>query len=203
MGKTAKVVVCGMKGVGKTTILEQVIYGHVTDQNNYIPTIEDIYVANVETDKGTKEKLRFYDTAGIDHSQISTANGMTNQQLPRHYLVLADAFILIYDTEKNNSLDVLVSLKKDIDKNKDKKEVTIIVIANKTKETENKEFDSTISKASAWCNREKIRHFTASAIHRSSLYEPFVYLGSKLNPPPSKSTFTPLSMGRKVLKDSG
>lgn len=33
MGKTAKVVVCGMKGVGKTTILEQVIYGHVTDQN--------------------------------------------------------------------------------------------------------------------------------------------------------------------------
>lgn len=30
MGKTAKVVVCGMKGVGKTAILEQVIYGNVT-----------------------------------------------------------------------------------------------------------------------------------------------------------------------------
>lgn len=30
MGKTSKVVVCGMKGVGKTTILEQVIYGNVT-----------------------------------------------------------------------------------------------------------------------------------------------------------------------------
>lgn len=53
---------------------------------------------------------------------------MTNQQLPRHYLVLADAFILIYDTEKNNSLDVLVSLKKDIDKNKDKKEVGIQIL---------------------------------------------------------------------------
>ncbi|CAH0550928.1 unnamed protein product [Brassicogethes aeneus] len=203
MGKTSKVVVCGMKGVGKTTILEQVIYGHITDQREYTPTIEDIYVANIESDKGTKEKVRFYDTAGIGHSQISTANGTTNQQLPRHYLVLADAYILIYDTEKNDSLDVLVSLKKDIDKNKDKKEVTIIVIANKTKENDNKEFDSTISKATSWCNREKIRHFTGSALQRFSLYEPFVYMASKLNPPPSKSTFTPLSMGRKVLKDSG
>lgn len=69
------------------------------------------------------------------------------------------------------------------------------------KETENVEFESTLSKASSWCNREKIRHFTVSAFQRSSLYEPFVYITSKLNPPPSKSTFTPLSMGRKVLKD--
>lgn len=30
MGKTSKVVVCGMKGVGKTAILEQVIYGNIT-----------------------------------------------------------------------------------------------------------------------------------------------------------------------------
>lgn len=33
MGKTSKVVICGMKGVGKTTILEQVIYGNVTTNN--------------------------------------------------------------------------------------------------------------------------------------------------------------------------
>lgn len=32
MGKTSKVVICGMKGVGKTTILEQVIYGNVTEK---------------------------------------------------------------------------------------------------------------------------------------------------------------------------
>lgn len=30
MGKNSKVVVCGMKGVGKTAILEQVIYGNIT-----------------------------------------------------------------------------------------------------------------------------------------------------------------------------
>ncbi|CAH1991585.1 unnamed protein product [Acanthoscelides obtectus] len=117
MGKISKVVVCGMKGVGKTTILEQVIYGNITEKTELHPTIEDIYVANIESDKGTKEKVRFYDTAG----------GTTNQQLPRHYLVLADGYLLVYDTANRNSLDVLISLKKDIDKNKDKKEVSFFL----------------------------------------------------------------------------
>jgi GTPase SAR1 family protein len=31
MGKTARVVLCGLKGVGKTAILEQLIYGNVTN----------------------------------------------------------------------------------------------------------------------------------------------------------------------------
>lgn len=34
MGKTTKVVVCGMKGVGKTTMLEQLIYGTITEVSN-------------------------------------------------------------------------------------------------------------------------------------------------------------------------
>ncbi|CAH1962631.1 unnamed protein product [Acanthoscelides obtectus] len=203
MGKISKVVVCGMKGVGKTTILEQVIYGNITEKTELHPTIEDIYVANIESDKGTKEKVRFYDTAGIDYSQISTSNGTTNQQLPRHYLVLADGYLLVYDTANRNSLDVLISLKKDIDKNKDKKEITIVVIGNKVSESEtDSNPDSVINTAIPWCNREKIKHFTVSTLKRNTLYEPFVYITSKLIPPTNKSSFTPLSMGRKVIKDS-
>lgn len=30
VGKVGKVVICGMKGVGKTAILEQLIYGSIT-----------------------------------------------------------------------------------------------------------------------------------------------------------------------------
>lgn len=30
MGKPTRVVVCGMKGVGKTALLEQLIYGNIT-----------------------------------------------------------------------------------------------------------------------------------------------------------------------------
>ncbi|XP_028128039.1 NF-kappa-B inhibitor-interacting Ras-like protein [Diabrotica virgifera virgifera] len=202
MVKISKVVVCGMKGIGKSSILEQVIYGHANTKLDLHPTIEDIYVANIESDKGTREKLRFYDTAGIEFSQISTSNGMTSQQLPRHYLQIADGYILVYDTSKSTSLDILVALKKDIDKNKDKKEVSIVVIGNHFKEEANEEMNLIVSKASQWCMREKVKHFTASALKRASLYEPFVYITSKLMPPPSKSSFTPLSMGRKVIKDS-
>lgn len=62
--------------------------------------------------------------------------------------------------------------------------------------------ESIISKANQWCTREKVKHFIVSSLNRSSLYESFVYITSKLTPPPSKSSFTPLSMGRKVMKDS-
>ena len=43
----------------------------------------------------------------------------------------------------------------------------------------------------------RIRLFEVSALDRTSLYEPFVYLSSKLNPPPNKSTFSQLTMGRR------
>lgn len=77
----------------------------------------------MESDRGTRERLRLYDTAGIDHTQISNSTGTTNQQLPRHFLAIADGYVLVYDTEKQESVDVLMTLKKDIDRNKDKKEV--------------------------------------------------------------------------------
>lgn len=66
MGKLSKVVVCGMKGVGKTAVLEQLIYGNVNSKSIFYPTIEDIYVANIETERGTKERVCIYDTAGLE-----------------------------------------------------------------------------------------------------------------------------------------
>ena len=70
----------------------------------------------VETDRGTKEKLRFYDTAGMD---------VRNRSLPPHYHAVADAYILVYSITDNLSFQLLVDMKKDIDKNKDKKDVSM------------------------------------------------------------------------------
>lgn len=82
-------------------------------------------------------------------------------------------------------------------------QVSIIVIGNILKQTEGaSETEINVNKATQWCTSEKMKHFTASALNRPSLYEPFVYITSKLTPPPSKSGFTPLSMGRKVMKES-
>ncbi|XP_068084481.1 NF-kappa-B inhibitor-interacting Ras-like protein 2 isoform X2 [Anabrus simplex] len=119
MGKTTRVVVCGLRSVGKTAILEQLIYGNVTKTAELHSTIEDIYVANIETDRGTREKVRFYDTAGLDYSNPASRE---QSQLARQYIGLADGYVLVYDTDRPESLDVLVSLKKDIDRNRDKKE---------------------------------------------------------------------------------
>ena len=49
-----------------------------------------------------------------------------------------------------------------------------------------------------WAARERIKLYEVSSLDRESLYEPLVYLSSKLNPPPSKSTFPQISIGRHV-----
>ncbi|TMW41232.1 hypothetical protein DOY81_013688, partial [Sarcophaga bullata] len=82
--------------------------------------IEDIYVASVDTGRGTRETLRIYDSAGLQGKA----------QLPRHYLYFPDGFVLVYDPTDPQSLDMLADIKQDIDKNKEKKEVPIIVLAN-------------------------------------------------------------------------
>jgi len=48
MGKVSKVVVCGMKGVGKTTLIEQLIYGNFGKQVNSIL----VYNISMSTKKG-------------------------------------------------------------------------------------------------------------------------------------------------------
>lgn len=70
-------------------------------------------MASVDTGKGSRDMLRIYDTAGLQG----------NVQLPRHYLLFADAFVLVYDPSDPASLDLLAGIKSDIDKYKDKKEV--------------------------------------------------------------------------------
>ncbi|XP_012253621.1 NF-kappa-B inhibitor-interacting Ras-like protein [Athalia rosae] len=197
MGKTTRVVVCGMKGVGKTALLEQLIYGNVNVHTEIHPTIEDIYVANIETDRGTKERVRFYDTAGLEPLQTNA----NSPQLGRHYLGFADGYVLVYDTAKPESLDVLLPLKKDIDKHKDKKEIAVVVVGNRTKpDVELNNLENTASKAANWCTREKLRHYEVNVLDRPSLYDAFIHLSSKLNPPPNKSSFPQLGMGRKSVK---
>lgn len=92
VGKIGKVVICGMKGVGKTAILEQLIYGSINPDSvsksvplfrlHYLTvfliqelcsTIEDTYVASVDTGRGPRDTLRIFDTAGLQGNvQVSS-----------------------------------------------------------------------------------------------------------------------------------
>ncbi|XP_075236318.1 NFKB inhibitor interacting Ras like 1 [Lycorma delicatula] len=190
MGKTARVIFLGMKGVGKTAILEQAIYGNITKESIFHPTIEDIYVANVETERGTKERIRLYDTSGVDGVAQARQCGQLGQ---------ADGYVLVYDTGRPESFDCIVALKKEVDKNREKKEVTVIILGNNlTSMTSPVQLESPISKASHWSVREKIRHFEVNSLDRTTLFEPFVYLASRLNQPLNKGGFP--SMVRKSVR---
>ncbi|XP_061443759.1 NF-kappa-B inhibitor-interacting Ras-like protein 1 isoform X3 [Rhineura floridana] len=112
MGKGYKVVVCGMASVGKTAILEQVLYGNHTAGAECSATIEDVYVALAETDRGVKEQLRLYDTMGVQ----------AGEEVPKHYFSVADGFVLVYAVNSLESFKRTNWLKKEIDKFRDKKE---------------------------------------------------------------------------------
>uniref|UniRef100_A0A4W5RUM4 NFKB inhibitor interacting Ras-like 1 n=1 Tax=Hucho hucho TaxID=62062 RepID=A0A4W5RUM4_9TELE len=183
MGKGCKVVVCGFASVGKTAILEQLLYGNHAVGSESTETQEDVYVASVETDRGVKEQLRLYDTRGL-HDSLD---------LPRHYYSVADGFVLVYSVDSLESFKKVDILKKEIDKSRDKKEVMVIVLGNKTDLRERRQVE--LEAAQQWARGEKVKLWEVSVTERNSLIEPFTMLTSRLTQPQSKSAF-PLP-GRK------
>ncbi|XP_043922806.1 NF-kappa-B inhibitor-interacting Ras-like protein 1 [Protopterus annectens] len=183
MGKGCRVIVCGLSSVGKTAILEQLLYGNHMIGSEANETLEDVYIASVETDRGVKEQLRFYDTRGL-------REGM---ELPKHYYSFADGFVLVYSVDSLESFRRIEILKREIDKARDKKEVTIIVLGNKTDLHDQRQVD--MEAAQQWAKTEKIKLWEVTVTDRRTLVEPVTVLASKLTQPQSKSAF-PLP-GRK------
>lgn len=114
----------------------------------FYPTIEDTYEAYVDTDRGVKEMVRFYDLGGITSK---------SREVPRHYFNLVDAYILLYSIASHESFIIMDALKKDIERNREKKEAMIIVLGNKLDLVEERQVD--YSQASAWANKERVRLF--------------------------------------------
>lgn len=81
-------------------------------------------------------------------------------------------------------------------------QVVMLVIGNRTGPDDINSLENTCSKASNWCAREKIRHFEVTAMDRVSLYEPFIFMTTKLNPAPNKTAFPQLSTLSKLTQKS-
>ncbi|MEE6466084.1 hypothetical protein FKM82_006828 [Ascaphus truei] len=177
MGKGSRVVVCGLGFVGKTAILEQLLYGNHTVGFEYNETLEDVYIASVETERGVKEQLRLYDTQGLQE-------GM---ELPKHYFSFADGFVLVYSVDSLESFTRVELLKREVDKFKDKREVVIVVLGNKSDLVEQRQVDSEMSQH--WAKSERVKLWEVSVVDRKTLIDPFTWLASKLNQPQSKSSF--------------
>ncbi|XP_063003752.1 NF-kappa-B inhibitor-interacting Ras-like protein 1 [Elgaria multicarinata webbii] len=177
MGKGFKVVVCGMASVGKTAILEQILYGNHCVGAECHSTIEDIYVALAETDRGVKEQLRLYDTRGLDGGE----------EFPKHYFAVADGFVLIYAVNSLESFERVDWLKKEIDKCRDKKEGSVVVLGNKTDLLEERQVEAEV--AQQWAKLEKVKLWEVTTTDPKTLMEPFTVLASKLSQSQNKSAF--------------
>lgn len=79
-------------------------------------------------------------------------------------------------------------------------QVVMLVIGNRTGPDDINSLENSCSKAANWCSREKIRHFEVTAMDRASLYEPFIFLTSKLNPVQNKTAFPQLSTLSKLTQ---
>ncbi|XP_019658270.2 NF-kappa-B inhibitor-interacting Ras-like protein 2 isoform X1 [Ailuropoda melanoleuca] len=157
---------------------------HFIPGSEMIETQEDIYVGSIETDRGVREQVRFYDTRGL----------RDGAELPRHCFSCTDGYVLVYSTDSRESFQRVELLKKEIDKSKDKKEVTIVVLGNKCDLQEQRRVDPDV--AQHWAKSEKVKLWEVSVADRRSLLEPFIYLASKMTQPQSKSAF-PLSRKNK------
>ena len=238
MGKTYKIIVCGKKATGKTTILEQLIYNNANitlnananrvssngnslsastttltattptpnnaNADKYFTTIEDIYVACWEKDKGVKEKLRFYDTHGLENSNdTDTVNQM------RHLFPLVDGCVLVFSSNDSDSMRCIEKLKHEIEKSKDKKEIChFIILDNQMPVPVNtalgNEASTTLS--SMITNRDLIRQEMQTRL-RANLYElvsldkrdllckPFIDLASSITQVNTKG-----SMGSNIVQ---
>ena len=120
MGKLYKILVAGKKGIGKTLLLEQLVYNRQSEK--YFATIEDIYVAYWEKDKNIKEKFRFYDTKGMENSGDVEAI-----DLYRYLFTMIDACIFVYSSNDVDSYKCIEKIKMEIEKEKTKEKSREII----------------------------------------------------------------------------
>lgn len=179
-----KVYVFGIKQCGKTCILEQLVKGHTPQYQipkEHQPTIEDIYSALIDNDKGGRERVHFFETQGFASLRYFTTDFV------RNYICYADAVVLVYAINSRESFSVIELVKRAIDKYKEKKELPVLCLGNKADCFRERQVDT--DEVNAWAAKERIKVFEVTASERKTLIEPFVYLASKLNPPQAKSTF--------------
>ncbi|KAJ7394212.1 NF-kappa-B inhibitor-interacting Ras-like protein 1 [Desmophyllum pertusum] len=165
-----RLVVVGGSCVGKTAVIEQAIFGNHSPGQPTFHTIEDIYDVQLDTDRGIKERIRIFDTAGVD---LHVNNG----ELSKHYLNLADGFLLVFSVTSKKSFQQIQAIKKEIDKNKGK-DFPVVVVATKADIKNERECESIVIKK--WAEAEKVRLTELYVGDRKALQDPFVQITTRM-----------------------
>jgi len=114
-----KLVVLGSGGVGKSALTVQFVQGIFVEK--YDPTIEDSYRKQVEID-GQQCMLEILDTAGTEQFTAMRDLYMKNGQ----------GFVLVYSIIAHSTFNDLPDLRDQILRVKDKDEVPMVLVGNKS-----------------------------------------------------------------------
>ncbi|CEF67287.1 NF-kappa-B inhibitor-interacting Ras-like protein [Strongyloides ratti] len=166
MRKTIRIVILGAKRCGKTSFIQQLVYGISPKNDEYTETIEDIYHLQIESPERGREWYILYDTTGI-----------------------ADAIILMYSVKDYESFNKMDILKKNIDKylGKERQNVPIIVVGTMC-DLSGRKVDTEFS--ATWANKERVKLFEVSNLDRKQLLEIIQHIGSINNHSHKESKFS-------------
>ncbi|XP_065668709.1 NF-kappa-B inhibitor-interacting Ras-like protein 1 isoform X2 [Hydra vulgaris] len=164
----SKILVLGAVGVGKTSIIEQIVYGNYNPEKVMYSTLEDSYDAWIDADKGQKERIRIYDLKGLDYVSPS---------LPSHYIQIVDGVMLVFSITSKKSFTLIEQLKSDIEKVRGK-DFPIVIVGNKVDLSDSRECDHAV--INKWANKEKVKLFEVLPMNRNTLQEPITFLIKKI-----------------------
>lgn len=189
-----KIFVIGLRRVGKTSLLDQLVYGGkgryslpTVDNTPGAPPIEDIYSCLVDVEE-RREKVHLFEHQGIPDIQSFNPENL------RSLTAYADAIILVYAVNSRESYSLIELIKKSIDRLKEKKDIPILVLGNKVDKFRERQIET--HEAASWAVKEKVRLVEVSATERSSILEPFIHLVSRLITPSGKSSHHKMSTKR-------
>ncbi|CAM1294988.1 RRAS2 (predicted) [Pycnogonum litorale] len=158
---TYKLVVVGGGGVGKSAITIQFIKSHfVTD---YDPTIEDSYTKQCVIDDAVA-KLDILDTAGQEEFSA----------MREQYMRSGEGFLIVFAVVDRNSFEEVYKFHRQILRVKDRDELPILLVGNKS-DLEDKRKVS-IDEAKCFAEQLKIPYIECSAKLRTNIDQAFYEL---------------------------
>ncbi|KAL7677642.1 hypothetical protein ACOME3_003881 [Neoechinorhynchus agilis] len=195
MGKACKLMVCGLKAVGKSYMLNVLSYGTIPT-TPYFPTLEDTYVTLLDKESGLEARL--YDTQGLSGSNAELSTDPLQMNVCKAIPVLLhamDGIVLVYRAGNMESLHQIQNFTLYVEcllrtKNAKKEAVRYMVLGIQWNEED--DCHDTRDLAQAWkASEENILLWKEILLNDTeSLRESFAIFAKEICVPQSRSGFT-------------
>ena len=164
---TYRIVTLGKSGVGKTALLENLVYGRFNKTRPLPPTVEDIYECTITTDRGSEEHVHIYDTSG--------RSDVMDSCMKSRCFSSADGIVLVYSCSNcRESFTYIKDMRQEIEAQRGK-DVPMVVVGT-TGDAASGESKS----VAIWAQAQSLQHYQVLLQDRAQICKPFVWIMSRL-----------------------